>query len=465
MQWKLTAGHLDWRVVAVLLAWQAQALPPTVSVRVPVPTPSGVEIGWTGSSPELRHTLESRPALDGAPWEPVPGTAWPVAVASFLDARPDAGSRFYRVVAEPGPVERGRLLQWTRTATLTRAEIQFLFDLGGFPVTAVGDVHVYRVLYETVDAQRLRTRASGAVAVPVNRAGPLPLISYQHGTVLLREDVPSRANLEALIGVAFATDGYAAVLPDYVGLGDSPGVHPYHHAESAASAVLDLVRAARALALAEGIVLGPELFLAGYSQGGHATLAALREIEAHHAAEFPVTACAAGGGAYDLSGVMRLDFLSGRPRPNPFNLVYLLTGLRDVYGYPDYLASPYNSLLPPLLDGTHEPSEVNAVMPGSPVEVLRPEAREALASDPDHPFRAALRRNDLLDWAPRAPLRLYHCAGDRDVPAATATAARDAFATRGVAVPVLDPAPAEGHVGCAVPTLLAIKAWFDTLRE
>ncbi|MBN8247694.1 MAG: hypothetical protein J0L84_09655 [Verrucomicrobia bacterium] len=452
-------------LAAAALAWHAQAVPPSVAVQAPVYGDSGTEIRWTASSPELRHTLESRTDLGDAPWEAVPGVPWPSPATRVLDGRPDSASRFYRIVAEPGPVDRGRLLEWTRTATLNRSEIQFLFDLGGFPALAQWDVHVYRVLYETVDAQRLRTRASGAVAVPVNHPGPLPLVSYQHGTVLLRDDVPSRANLEGLLGVAFATDGYAAVLPDYLGLGDSPGVHPYHHADSAASAVIDLLRAARALASAEGIPFGPRLFLTGYSQGGHATLAALREIEAHHAAEFPVTACAAGGGAYDLSGVTRLDFLSGRPRPNPFNLVYLLTGLRDVYGFPDDLAAPYATLLPPLLDGTHEIAEVNAVMPRNPLEILRPEAREALASDPDHPFRAALRRNDLLDWAPRAPLRLYHCAADRDVPQANATAARDAFAARGVTVTVLDPEPSADHQDCALPTLLDIKAWFDTLRH
>lgn len=441
------------------------ALPPTVEVQAPVPGPAGVEIRWQGSSPELRHTLESRTALEGSSWEEVPGTAWPSATTRYLEERPDAGSRFYRVLATPGPVDRGRLLEWTRTATLTRSEIQFLFTLGGFPALAHWDVQVYRVVYETVDAQRLRTRASGAVAVPVTPPGPLPLVSYQHGTVLRRDDVPSRANLEGLLGVAFATDGYAAVLPDYLGLGDSPGVHPYHHAESAASTVIDLLRAARALASAEGIPLGSKLFLTGYSQGGHATLAALREIEARHAGEFPVTACAAGGGAYDLSGVTRLDFLTGRPLPNPFNLLYLLTGLRDVYGFPDYLAAPYATLLPPLLDGTREISEVNAMMPRNPLDILLPEAREALASDPGHPFRVALRRNDLLDWAPRTPLRLYHCAGDRDVPAANATTARDAFAARGVTVAVLDPEPSADHAGCAQPTLLDIKAWFDAQRD
>jgi len=441
------------------------ALPPTVSVRVGPPGAAGTEIRWTGSSPELRYTLESRQTLEGAPWETLPGAEWPVSTSVFLDGRPDTGSRFYRVVAEPGPVDRGRLLQWTRTAALTRSEIALLFSLAGFPVIPERDVHVYQVLYETVDAQGLRTRASGAFAVPADPAAPLPVVSYQHGTVLRREDVPSRANLEGLLGVAFASTGYAAVLPDYLGLGDSPGVHPYHHADSAASAVIDLLRAVRALASAEEIPLGTKLFLTGYSQGGHATLAALREMEARHAAEFPVTACAAGAGAYDLSGVTAEDFLSGRPQPNPYYFVYLLAGFRDVYGLPEYLDEPYATTVPLLLDGTHEAAAVNALLPANPVLTLRPGVLQAFESDPNHPFRAALRRNDLLDWAPRTPLRLYHCAGDRDVPPANSRAARDAFAAREVTVPLFDPAPSEDHVGCVRPTLLDIKAWFDSLRD
>ena len=34
-------------------------------------------------------------------------------------------------------------------------------------------------------------------------------------------------------------------MPDYLGMGESPGLHPYVHGESEATATLDMIRAAR----------------------------------------------------------------------------------------------------------------------------------------------------------------------------------------------------------------------------
>ena len=368
----LAVGILVAALGMAAVLFPAAALPPAVTVSEVLPDATGVEVRWQSSPGDLRFTLESREALDGAAWGPVPGGDWPATNRVFRDLRPVPGSRYFRVVAVPGPVERGRLLAATHKTRVPRSELQVLFTLLGFPIVAERDVVLYRVLYETPDAHGLRTQASGLLAVPVAPEGPLPMVSYQHGTVFDRNDVPSRLNLEGALGAAFASSGYVAVLPDYLGLGDSPGFHPYHHADSTATSVVDLLRAVRTLAASEGIPLDSRLFLTGYSQGGHATLAALREIEARHAGEFTVTACAAAAGAYDLSGVTTADFLSGRPRPNPAYLVYLLAAMREVYGIPNYLDEPYATTVSPLLDGTRDAAAINAVLPADPTLALAP---------------------------------------------------------------------------------------------
>lgn len=457
-------------LVALALTWSGfldrlQALPPTVTITQIRSDGTGLEVQWQTSSAELRSTLESSDRPSGSAWSPVPGGDWPASTNAFRDSRSLAPSRFYRVRGEPGPVDRGRLLSFTEVASLDRAQIQLLFALAGFPVTPDLDVRFIKIVYETVDAHGLRTIGSGALALPLGVDMPLPLLSYQHGTVLERENVPSRLNLEGFLGVAFATSGYAAVLPDYLGLGDSPGPHPFLHAASEATAVIDLLRAARTFCASNRIQLAPELFLAGYSQGGHATLAALREMESRHADEFTVTACAAGAGSYDLSGTTASELLSGRPQPNPYSFAYQLAAFRHVYGLPWYLADPYATTIPALMDGTHAEDEVNAAMPADPTFALAPGVREALIKDQDHPLRVALRQNDLLNWTPKTRLRLYHCSGDRDVVPANSVVAWEAFLTRGAPVELLDPAPGEGHGSCAEPTLLQIKAWFDVLSH
>jgi pimeloyl-ACP methyl ester carboxylesterase len=274
---------------------------------------------------------------------------------------------------------------------------------------------------------------------------------------------------EVSVGLAFATTGYAAVVPDYLGLGDSPGFHPYHHARSEATACVDMLRAAKTFCAANGFVLTNQLFLCGYSQGGHATMALLRELETFHTNEFTVTACAPMAGAYDLSGVTTSNFLSGATPPNPYYFFYLLAAYQNVYhlagSLSDLLASPYDTTLPPLLDGTRNGSQINTNLTADPTKILKPQYLADFRSNPRHPLRLALQENDLYRWRPRAPVRLYHCAADQDVIIANSQVALASFQALGAThVELIDPLPSAGHSGCSEPSLALAKAWFDSLR-
>jgi hypothetical protein len=274
---------------------------------------------------------------------------------------------------------------------------------------------------------------------------------------------------EVTVGAAMATTGFAAALPDYLGLGDSSGLHPYHHARSEATAGVDLLRATRTFCATGGFPLSDRLFICGYSQGGHAAMALCRELESFHATEFTVTACAPMAGAYDLSGVTTDDFLSGRPKPNPYYYAYLLAAYQEIYqlapSLADLLAPPYDTTLPPLLRGNSTGGQINAAMPTDPRQILRPEYLAAFQTNADHPFRVALRDNDLHRWTPRSPMRLYHCMGDADVVFANSQTALASFHNRGATqVQLIDPLPSADHGDCVLPSLLEAKRWFETFR-
>ena len=198
-------------------------------------------------------------------------------------------------------------------------------------------------------------------------------------------------------------------------------------------------------------------------------MALLRELETFHTNEFTVTACAPMAGAYDLSGVTTSNSLSGATPPNPYYFLYLLAAYQDVYhlagNLSDLLAAPYNTTLPPLLDGTHSGDDINAALPRDPVQVLKPVFLDAFRSNPRHPLRLALQENDLYRWRPRSPLRLYHCAGDQDVIIANSQVALASFQALGATqVQLIDPIPTADHSGCSEPSLLLAKEWFDSLR-
>jgi len=450
--------------LAVPLQAQAPAL------ETPAVTQDGVRLQWRGGEAGTAFTVQSRDVASGAVWlMPNAAFPWPTTALEWLDTRPVEGARFYQLLAVPA-AERGKVLSATPVKSYTTAELSFIFALAGIPLTPQHPVAVHKLVYETISPLGARVQASGVVAVPATDGVAWPLVTYQHGTLAKKSEAPS-ANLlgEQLLGVAFATAGYVAALPDYLGLGDSPGLQPYHHARSQGTAAVDMLRAARTFCATHSIALTSKFFLCGYSQGGYAAMALLREIEQYHADEFPVTDAAAMAGAYDLSGVTADDFLSGREVPNPYYSALLLAAYQEVYRLAptlaELLAPPYNTTLPPLLDGQHTGTEINAVMPSVPSRVLKSEYLAAFRSDPNHPLRQVLRDNDLIHWRPQSLLRLYHCDQDRDVLFANAEAALASFHAQGASqVELINPAPGADHGGCSEPSLLAAKAWFDSLR-
>jgi pimeloyl-ACP methyl ester carboxylesterase len=157
-------------------------------------------------------------------------------------------------------------------------------------------VAVYRVDYRSVipELHREPIEASGLLAIPlVPGAHALPVLSYQHGTVFGRYQVPSyafsRANpsgypqysgaFEARLIVAqYAGQGYVVMAPDYFGLGDSNQPEAYTLKASEQQACIDLYRAATAFLARRGIGES-RLFLGGWSQGGLVTTAFLEKLQ------------------------------------------------------------------------------------------------------------------------------------------------------------------------------------------
>jgi hypothetical protein len=62
-------------------------------------------------------------------------------------------------------------------------------------------------------------------------------------------------------------------------------------------------------------------------------------------------------------------------------------------------------------------------------------------------------------------MRMYHCAADQDVIIANSLVTYASFQAQGATqVQFFDPQPTADHTGCAEPSFLLVKAWFDSLR-
>ncbi len=344
-------------------------------------------------------------------------------------------------------------------------------DLVGLGVgNAQNGIEIYKLVYNTIDPFGGPTIASGALVLPITPACYHPLAAYMHGTILDREDVPSRLSGEIIVGYFLGGTGYVTVLPDYLGLGDSPGPHPYIHSASEASASIDMLRAAREFCAARNVQLNNQLFLIGYSQGGHACMATHKALQEEHADEFTVTASAPCSGPHDVSGVQAAVMVSPDPYPAPYYLPYVIFSFGYVYpgiydDISDIFQEPYATILPPLFQGNNGSGAVDAVMPQVPSQIFHDSVLQAFATDPDHYFRVALRENDLYDWRPDAPVRMMYCESDSHVFYENSIVARNAMIVNGAtAVQALSAGASFEHQDCAFPALLASKNWFDTQK-
>lgn len=381
--------------------------------------------------------------------------------------------------------ERGTLVSVTWVRDFTTADIAAAYNDLGIPAALLPihyDVGAYKLIYHTIDVHGLPTIASGIVMLPLN-PDPSPcgaaILSYQHGTIAVKEQVPSRLSEEAFIAVGAATDGYVACVADYLGLGDSPGLHPYIHARSEATAVIDMLRATRHYCSNNNVMLNGQLFLTGYSQGGHATMATHRAIETEYANEFEVTAAAPMSGPYDVGGVQTDLLTAAQPYPEPNYLPYVVLSYHQAYDYlaaaypslSDIFIPPYDTLMPQLFDGTHGSGEINEVMPGGsgnqvPADIVRPEVFADFQTNPDHPLRIALADNNTyINWTPQAPIKMHFCSSDRSVIYLNAYVAYNHFASIGVTnIDTLNVSPGLDHYPCAQPSILFAKIWFDQQR-
>lgn len=363
------------------------------------------------------------------------------------------------------------LVSKTLIGSFTRQQVDSILDANGIPTIIYHgkyDVNAYKVVYKTQDYDSTEVLASGLLAIPKNIDCPLPMISYGHGTTSVKEDVPSRLNGEGIVGLVSASNGVVMCEPDYLGMGDGTWPHYYLHAYTQAMCNINLIRAAREVCTQDSVELTGQLFLSGYSQGGFQTMATHKYIQEKYANEFNVTASFPGAGSYDMSGAMVDLMLSYTSYPSPGYLPFLICTWNNVYHLynnpSEYFVSPYDTLLPPNVDGLNSIGDLNQLMPDTPRLIFQPAMIDSFANNPNHPLRLALADNDVYKWVPQAPVTLLHCANDRQVPKQNTYNAYNYFVQNGaMAIDTFDPNPSLGHGDCGDFYFIFLKDYLDTV--
>lgn len=326
--------------------------------------------------------------------------------------------------------------------------------------TAKCDVKVVQINYQTPGVQPGEmTNASAAVLVPSGDdpscKGPLPLLAFARGTKLDKKHTNADLNDSStmLLMTFFASQGYAVVATDYLGyaLSGYP-YHPYMHADTEASAVIDSIRAARKVAPSLGLALNGKIMVSGYSQGGHAAMATQRAIERDNAGEFNLVAAAHLAGPYNVSQAL-IDGVANPILGVQKYVPFQVTAWQKIYGnlysnVSDVFNAPYASFIEALLPAANYPADL-AVLPSATTAptvardtVFKAAYLNDLATNSNNATAVAARKQDLLGWNPKAPTTLCGGSGDPTVKfSVNAQVLYDDFHSRGVTVSLVDVDP------------------------
>jgi len=332
------------------------------------------------------------------------------------------------------------------------------------PITGVD---AFRVQYEMpfLDSTIL---VSGALFEPtdLDPSCPNPVHIYMHGTIFVRSDAPSFLSYEGQLGFLMAGLGFTVLMPDYVGLGeDDAHLHPYVHAESEAASGAYLIDA---LFTSENPLGNAhdanQIFVSGYSQGGHAAMALHRELQGNWP-QYPVAASAPGSGPYSITGVQFPETFANPSYSNPSYLAYTALAWQSVYGNlfedpSEYFQEPYASQLADLFDGQTPGWQINNALPFLTEDFVQPGVLDLLLNEGE-PFAVAAADNDVYAWIPEAPLRMYYCTEDEQVFYQNALEAEAYMNENGAEQVEAINLGAYDHSDCAGQAIFGATLWFN----
>lgn len=329
---------------------------------------------------------------------------------------------------------------------------------------------VYKITYNTTfDDQKVV--ASGLVSIP-SEPGTYPLFSYQNGTNTLHSLAPTKAADQDIFKLLemTAAAGFVVTVPDYLGFGESEQmIHPYLDKESTVQTVLDMLRAVKEMLEGQEVNCSNELYLAGYSQGGWASMQLQKTIEKNNNNEFHLKASACGAGPYNLMAVNK--YVMGQDNyPEPYFLGYIFNTFVNTNmttSITHILNPPFSEKITQLYDGMHSGPEINSKLTTSISELFRANYIENWESSDDFAeIRQRLETNSVSAYSTAVPTRLYHGTADELIPPSISEEMYSGFVAAGVEGKVTYvPMAGLDHIQGAQPFGLQAIKWFFELHN
>ena len=314
------------------------------------------------------------------------------ALALLLGAAPPAGAQS----ALPGALLQVNYRGVVSTSLI--AELARPLFQGFEGPTCRFAVDTYRLRYGSTDFDGSEAVIQAELFVPkVPKPDRRPLCVFASGTTGIDDScAPSleqpevrrwghyRANL-----LSYAASGFIVVFPDYLGFNDPERPQRYFSKQAEAHVLLDAVRAVQAFFAShpQGVAFSGAVFLAGYSQGGHAVFAA-SDLRASYAPEVPLTGIIGFAATTDVTTLLK---------EGAYYAPYIFYGYSAMYGREeidpgDYLQERWSRTLEADVKRMCV-DQFQAYYPFDGKKLYRPEFYEALHRDRlerDYPILAAV---------------------------------------------------------------------------
>ncbi len=297
-------------------------------------------------------------------------------------------------------------------------------------------VKTYRIIYQTVNADGDQVEASGLLVVPQkSSSSKSPVMIYHHPTITLNSKSPSFQHRASSIYSKTASLGYIVIAPDYLGYGKfSKENHPFLHAKTLASSSIDMLRASKKWLKKHDIETNKQLFLYGYSEGGYASLSTHKELQKHHSRRYPVTGSVSAAGPYDLSASFK-SWLDDDTLASPTSIGFLVKSYDDVYDS-KLISTIINSRYQDTVDydideGTYTINDLDDSLSHRTSRLIRSGFLSDTRNGYNTKISKYLKKNDIYDWKPKAPIRFVHGEDDEIIPYSNATTAVDEMIANG----------------------------------
>lgn len=336
--------------------------------------------------------------------------------------------------------------------------------------TPTSTVTLYKLTYQSSVPEKNNEPAitTGIIAIPSTLAAGTPLLSYQHGTVLSKKDVPSyiEESMETKLPIAqFAGNGYIVIAADYHGQAESALPNSYFVQKTTEQACLDLYTAAQEFLKQRNISVG-HFFTLGWSQGAYNTLTYLRRLEQ---AGIPVNATATAATPSDLNYFIIRSILNPRPDDAVWgvaclsNLIFSYEHYHGIQGLSTKAIRPeYLQYAKDLYEHKIEFPEFLGKTPHTVVEFLTPEFIKEVQLG-SSPFCQALAASEGYRWKSTTPLRSYYGGKDEAIPVDLAKLAIEYQASLGKKNGEhMDAGKQADHRATYTYALYHVKPWFDS---